>query len=446
MSKTGYLLVTAVLATATWGCSRAQNSSQAAIEPSEVPAVPDNGQAPAPEQSARLKSVPLPDAVEPPPPPPDAYVKDAYLKDDRPPVPYPVQDNPPSTPEPYADAQYDYPDDSGEPPIYASEPPPLLPASEQPACPGDDYLWKPGYWAWNSGGYYWVPGAWVLPPYVEALWTPPFWEFRGGRYRWHSGYWGRSVGFYGGINYGFGYTGRGFEGGYWSGRHFTYNRTVTNIDANLIHRSYERNVGNVTVTRVSYNGGPDGVRLRPTPAEIAVLRERRTPPAAPPVPVERTPVASEPTHSAPNREPVQQFRAETPNPPNPDAGRNEFRRPENARVVEPPPAPAVRAVAPQRPAVVQPAPAVPESRSFEPRHAPENRPTAQPVPVRPEPPRAPERVAPSPPPPAPLPAQRVEAQRPAASSAAQPHIEAPPRPAPQSNPAPRGRGEERRTQ
>ena len=33
-----------------------------------------------------------------------------------------------------------------------------------------------------------------------------------------SGYWGPVVGFYGGIDYGFGYFGRGFEGGRWERR------------------------------------------------------------------------------------------------------------------------------------------------------------------------------------------------------------------------------------
>ena len=35
----------------------------------------------------------------------------------------------------------------------------------------------------------------------------------GGAFFWHEGYWGPHVGFYGGINYGFGYWGHGYEGG-----------------------------------------------------------------------------------------------------------------------------------------------------------------------------------------------------------------------------------------
>src|SRR5260370_40794857 len=41
--------------------------------------------------------------------------------------------------------------------------PPALPVYEQPLCPGDGYIWTPGYWAWDleDEDYYWVPGTWV---------------------------------------------------------------------------------------------------------------------------------------------------------------------------------------------------------------------------------------------------------------------------------------------
>jgi len=38
--------------------------------------------------------------------------------------------------------------------------PPELPVYEQPLCPGDGYLWTPGYWAYGDDDYYWVPGTW----------------------------------------------------------------------------------------------------------------------------------------------------------------------------------------------------------------------------------------------------------------------------------------------
>src|SRR6266567_3906836 len=94
--------------------------------------------------------------------------------------------------------------------------PPALPVYVQPFCPGPDYIWTPGYWAWDPDfGYYWVPGTWVLAPYPGLLWTPGYWGWYEGAYVWYEGYWGPVVGFYGGINYGFGYNGFGYYGGYW---------------------------------------------------------------------------------------------------------------------------------------------------------------------------------------------------------------------------------------
>jgi hypothetical protein len=170
-------------------------------------------------------------------------------------------------------------DDSG-PPVYAPEPPPPLPDYSQPPCPGDNYIWTPGYWSYADTGYYWVPGVWVLAPYVDALWTPPYWEFYGGRYRWHRGYWGNHIGFYGGINYGFGYTGRGYYGGYWNQGKFAYNRAVNNVNVTTVHNVYEQRVNNATANRISYNGGRGGINARPIAAEAEALRERRTPPVA----------------------------------------------------------------------------------------------------------------------------------------------------------------------
>jgi hypothetical protein len=52
-------------------------------------------------------------------------------------------------------------------------PPPLV-EYEQPLCPGDGYLWEPGYWAWGDDDYYWVPGVWIEAPEVGFLWTPGY--------------------------------------------------------------------------------------------------------------------------------------------------------------------------------------------------------------------------------------------------------------------------------
>lgn len=146
--------------------------------------------------------------------------------------------------------------------------PPALPVYEQPPCPTPGYLWTPGYWAYGAMGYYWVPGVWVAPPQVGLLWTPGYWGFVGGIYSWHGGYWGPHVGFYGGVNYGFGYGGFGFGGGAWSGGVFRYNTAVVNVNTTVIHNTYiDRTViNNTVVNRVSFNG-PGGVNAQPRPEE-----------------------------------------------------------------------------------------------------------------------------------------------------------------------------------
>ena len=109
---------------------------------------------------------------------------------------------------------------------------------------------------------------WVRPPRVGLLWTPGYWGWGGSAFLWHEGYWGPHVGFYGGINYGFGYGGVGFYGGRWEGGHFAYNTAVVNVNRTVIHNTY---VENVHVTNVgvhtSFNGGNGGIQARPTADE-----------------------------------------------------------------------------------------------------------------------------------------------------------------------------------
>jgi len=155
--------------------------------------------------------------------------------------------------------------------------PPPLPVYEQPICPREGYIWTPGYWAWDDDDqdYYWVPGTWVEAPQVGYLWTPGYWGWGGEAYVFHVGYWGPVVGFYGGIDYGWGYTGRGYYGGRWDHDHFYYNREVNHIDERVVRNVYNVHVeNNVHITRVSYNGGNGGVNVRATAQEEAAARER----------------------------------------------------------------------------------------------------------------------------------------------------------------------------
>jgi hypothetical protein len=151
--------------------------------------------------------------------------------------------------------------------------PPALPVYEQPICPGEGYIWTPGYWAYSDdGGYFWVPGTWVLVPEPGFLWTPGWWGWRDGFFVFHEGYWGPHIGFYGGINYGFGYGGFGYDGGYWRNGAFFYNRSVNNV-VNVTN-VYNKTVIVNNVRNVSYNGGEGGLTARPTSQEEEAGRDR----------------------------------------------------------------------------------------------------------------------------------------------------------------------------
>src|SRR5271167_1824566 len=159
--------------------------------------------------------------------------------------------------------------------------PPALPIYEQPICPAEGYLWIPGYWAYDyDAGYYWVPGTWVIAPQVGFLWTPGYWGWGGNAFFFHEGYWGPQVGYYGGINYGYGYGGHGYEGGRWENNHFYYNTSVNRINNENIHNTYNTRVENNSGNRVSYNGGNGGINERPSAQEETYDRERHTGPVA----------------------------------------------------------------------------------------------------------------------------------------------------------------------
>lgn len=154
-------------------------------------------------------------------------------------------------------------------------PPPLIPYFAQPLIPGPGYIWTPGYWSWDPGCdcYYWVPGMWVLPPRIGWLWTPGYWYWRDGRYLFSRGYWGPRVGFYGGVDYGYGYSGVGYLGGEWRGGQFFYNRSVNNVGAGRVANTFSRPVASTAGrNRVSFNGGKGGLTARPTPEQTAAAR------------------------------------------------------------------------------------------------------------------------------------------------------------------------------
>ncbi len=155
--------------------------------------------------------------------------------------------------------------------------PPVMPVYVQPLCPGDGFLWTPGYWAYGEAGYFWVPGVWMRPPSIGVLWTPGYWGWHGGVYAWNAGYWGPHVGFYGGVNYGFGYGGVGFAGGRWEGGRFAYNAEVAHVGAGF-HSYHETVVVNNIHT--SFNGGAGGLRSQPNGDERRYMGEHHVGPTS----------------------------------------------------------------------------------------------------------------------------------------------------------------------
>jgi hypothetical protein len=159
--------------------------------------------------------------------------------------------------------------------------PPVMPVYVQPVCPQPGLMWTPGYWAYGPDGYYWVPGAWVPAPYMGALWTPGYWGWGGGLYAWHPGYWGAHVGYYGGVNYGFGYMGIGFAGGMWHGGVFAYNSAVMHVgvggawggDRVYVDRTIVERNTIVNNNHVAYSGGPGGINHPMTAEERTYSNE-----------------------------------------------------------------------------------------------------------------------------------------------------------------------------
>src|SRR5256885_6855739 len=155
--------------------------------------------------------------------------------------------------------------------------PPPIPIYEQPYAPAEGYIWTPGYWAYDSD-YYWVPGVWVAPPRVGFLWTPGYWGYNGSNYFFNDGYWGPTVGFYGGINYGYGYGGQGYYGGEWAGNTFRYNTAVTRVNTSVIHNTYvsKQVINNNNRSRASFNG-PGGTTAKPNAKEQAAAKAEHIP-------------------------------------------------------------------------------------------------------------------------------------------------------------------------
>lgn len=65
---------------------------------------------------------------------------------------------------------------------------PERPSEPKPA--GDDVVWAPGYWSWNTSedNWLWVRGVWVHAPRGHR-WTPGYWSIVADGWRWIPGSW-----------------------------------------------------------------------------------------------------------------------------------------------------------------------------------------------------------------------------------------------------------------
>ena len=73
--------------------------------------------------------------------------------------------------------------------------------------------------------------------------------------------------------YGFGYGGEGFEGGYWRGGVYSYNRTVMNVGVSVSLNVYSKTVVSGGHSQTSFNGGKDGIKAKPNAHELAYANE-----------------------------------------------------------------------------------------------------------------------------------------------------------------------------
>jgi hypothetical protein len=71
-----------------------------------------------------------------------------------------------------------------QPPANITENPP----AEKPT--GDQYVWVPGYWAWDSerNSYIWVSGCWRAAP-PSRYWVPGYWSKTDMGWQWVPGFW-----------------------------------------------------------------------------------------------------------------------------------------------------------------------------------------------------------------------------------------------------------------
>jgi hypothetical protein len=60
--------------------------------------------------------------------------------------------------------------------VYVRTGPPPLRSERVLVSPGPGYVWIPGYYRYDRGGYLWVAGRYERAPRARARWVPAHWE------------------------------------------------------------------------------------------------------------------------------------------------------------------------------------------------------------------------------------------------------------------------------
>ncbi len=120
-----------------------------------------------------------------------------YGEDSTQPPPTPAQEQPEVlTRGPVHEAFAEPVDLNTQPAVVAPTQPPANIVENPPADKpvGDQYVWIPGYWAWDSerNDYIWVSGCWRAAP-PGRYWVPGYWSQTGMGWEWVPGFWAQQV-------------------------------------------------------------------------------------------------------------------------------------------------------------------------------------------------------------------------------------------------------------
>lgn len=72
--------------------------------------------------------------------------------------------------------------------IFVHHHPPPARVEIMTACPGPDYVWISGSWAWHDH-WVWNRGYWGRRPHAGAIWVDSHWQHHHGGWKHHRGHW-----------------------------------------------------------------------------------------------------------------------------------------------------------------------------------------------------------------------------------------------------------------